>query len=571
MAPMRVLPALVLAAILAAPPAAGAEDPPKPAPPAPAPAPPPPSEGLRRSKAFVDAVGRAIDGGSKWVRTLQRSDGSWTVRPVQQFYVAGDESLGPTALALYTLRACGAPADDPAVKRGFQRLREMYDARKRGRTGLDTYGVSLTLLALESRYAAEAAPGAGDRYGNPPPPAVRIPEADLDWIRDLVRWLCAAQLKGGGFSYWSPAQGGAWDHSNVQFALLALKAARRCGVEVPRDCWARAADHLLDEQERKGPAVGRFEPAPATDAGYGAPPLREVAKDQARGWGYTAGTPATGSMTAGCLSSLAICRSELLGTTLWPAALDRKAVQAVRDGVAWLGLHFTVRGNPGPGGAPAVHEVWHYYYLYGLERAGVLTGLPLFERHDWYLEGAQHLLDEVRDNGSWLGQEALDANTWKGAGPDAATANFLDTCFALLFLKRATFRLDRGAVATEEEALDLDGAAALDDAAFAAVFDAVLGRVRRASGADRDARAADVVRLGVRALPLLVRRLESDDAADRAAAIHVFERTVGATRGYAADGAPGARAAAVAAWEEWWIGAKDRLAADVPAGRFVPR
>ena len=32
----------------------------------------------------------------------------------------------------------------------------------------------------------------------------------------------------------------------------------------------------------------------------------------------------------------------------------------------------------------------------------------------------------------------LDANPWKGAGPDAATANLLDTCFALLFLCRGT-------------------------------------------------------------------------------------------------------------------------------------
>jgi hypothetical protein len=569
---MRVLPAALLAAALLAPAAARAEDPPKPGPPAPAPAPAPPSAGLRRSKAFVDAVHRAIDLGAKWVRTLQESDGSWSVRRVQAFYVSGEGSLGPTALALYTLRACGAPADDPSVKRGFQRLREMYDSKKRGRTGLDTYGVSLTLLALEARYAAETAPSPGDRYGAAPPPARHIPEADLDWMRDLVRWLVAAQGKDGGFSYWSPPiQSNAWDHSNTQFALLALKAARRCGVDVPREAWARAADHLLDEQERKGPATGRFEPAPPADAGYGAPPLREVAKDQARGWGYAANTSATGSMTAGCLSSLAICRSELLGTTLWPAALDRRAVQSIRDGVAWLGLHFTVRGNPGPAGAPAVHEVWHYYYLYALERAGVLTGLPLFERHDWYLEGAQFLLDEARDNGSWLGQEALDGNPFKGAGPDPATANFLDTCFALLFLRRATFRLDRGAVATEEEALDLDGAAALDDAAFADLFEAVLARVRRSSGPDRDARAADFVRIGTRCLPLLLRRLESEDAADRAAAIHVLDRTVGGTRGYSSDGPPDARASAVSAWEEWWVGAREKLAPDVPAGKFVPK
>ena len=220
-----------------------------------------------------------------------------------------------------------------------------------------------------------------------------------------------------------------------------------------------------------------------------------------------------------------------------------------------------------------MREAWHYYYLYGLERAGALSGAGLFERHDWYLEGAQHLVDEQRDNGSWIGQEALDSVPWKGAGPDAATANFLDSCFALLFLKRATFRVDRGAVATEEAdaALDLSGAAALDDGGFATLFDAVFARFRRAGGPDRDGLAADFVRLGARSIPLLLRLLESDDGRDRAAAARALERTTGGTRGFAADGPPDARAAAVAAWEEWWIGARDRLVPDEPAGRFLEK
>jgi hypothetical protein len=514
-------------------------------------------------------VNRAIDQGVQWVRTLQQGDGSFAIRPVPMFYVSGEGSLGPTALALYTLRACGAPADDPAVKRGFQRLREMYESKKRVRLGLDNYGVSLTLLALEAQYAAEVAPTAGGRYAVPPPAARHIPDEDLEWMRELTRWLVGAQGKDGAFSYWSPPQpASAWDHSNTQFSLLALKAARRCGIEVQKGVWLRALDHLLDEQERRGPPAGRFEPAPPADGSYGVAQPREVAMDQARGWGYGRNSGATGSMTAGCLSSLVICRSELLGSTVYPQPYDAKVVQATRDGVGWLGLHFTVSENPGPPRAPAVREVWHFYYLYALERAGVLSGLLLFGRRDWYLEGALFLLDERRDNGSWLGRKALDANPWKGAGPDSATANFLDTCFALLFLKRATFKLDKGSVATEEETLDLDGAAALDEGGFAAVFDAVFARYRRAAGPERDARAPDFVRLGTRSIPRLIRILEVEDPADRAAAIQVLDRTVGGTRGFGADAPPEARAAAVGAWVEWWVGAKDRLVPDPGPGKF---
>ncbi len=565
MDPMRVLPALAIALALFAPSAARAQD--KPAPAAP-PAPPPPT-GSRRSKAFMDTVNRAIDQGAQWLRTLQLADGSYAVRPVPMFYVSGEGSLGPTALALYTLRACGASADDPAVKRGFQRLREMYDSKKSVRLGLDNYGVSLTLLALEAQYAAAAAPGPGGRYAAPRPDARRIPEEDLEWMRELTRWLVAAQSKDGAFSYWSPAQqSSAWDHSNTQFSLLALKAARRCGIEVPKSVWLRAMDHLLDEQERRGPPAGRFEPAPPAEGSYGVAQPREVTMDQARGWGYGRNSGATGSMTAGCLSSLVICRSELLGSPAYPAPHDARVLQAVRDGVGWLGLHFTVSENPGPPRAPAVREVWHFYHLYALERAGVLSGLSLFGRHDWYMEGALFLLDGRRDNGSWLGQKALDSNPWRGAGPDAGTANFLDTCFALLFLKRATFRLDTGAVATEEEDLDLDGAASLDEGGFAAVFDAVLARFRRLAGPEREARAGDFVRLGKRSIPRLIRLLEAEDPADRAAAIQALDRTVGGTRGYGPDAPPEARAAAVGAWVEWWIGARDRLVPDPGPGKF---
>ncbi len=531
---------------------------------APKPADPPPS-GPVRSRAFQAAVKGAIDRGVAWLRERQLKDGSFDVRPIQMFMVEADGSLGPTALALYTLRACGVPADDPAVVRGFAALRTRYESLRAQRGGLDTYGVALALLALEAHHAAPTAePGTSA-------PARRIPEPDLLWLKELARWLVVAQNRDGAFSYGSPAQGPIYDYSNGQFALLGLKAARRCGVEVPKEVWLRAAEQILDHQERRGPPVGRFEAAGVGQEGTGAGGLREAAKDAARGWGYRGAMPATGSMTAGGVSSLVVCRSELLGAPGWGAEADRRAVKGIRDGLAWLGLHFTVAENPGPPGAMAFHEIWQYYFLYGLERAGVLAGVSLMERHDWYLEGARFLLGAQGDAGSWISDPALAAGAKGGGiGPDAPTANFLDTCFALLFLRRATFRVDRGGVATEDAgaSLDLEGAAALGEAEFAAAFDAVFERFREASGPAREARAPDFVRLGTRAFPLLLRRLEAEGEPERAAALDALRAVTGETRGFDPKAPAAARAAAVSAWEEWWVSSRERLVPDPAAGRF---
>jgi hypothetical protein len=533
------------------------------------PAPAPTRESIRRE---VDA---AIDRGVDWLRRLQLPDGGWDVRPIRMFHVPADGSLGPTALALYTLRSCGVPADDPAVRRGFQRLREIHASRRRSPKGLDTYGVSLALLALEAHHAVPGVPPpTGGTDPGPAPPSRRIPEEDLSWIRELAAWLGGAQRDDGAFSYWSPARGPAWDNSNVQIALLGLQAARRCGVPIPRSCWKRAAEHLLRDQEAKGPATARFEPEPPANPDGSRPSRAAPAKDQARGWGYARGAPATGSMTAGGVSSLVICRSELLGTASWSDAEDRRAERAVLDGLAWMGLHFSVRSNPGPAGAPALMHLWQYYWLYGLERAGVLAGVVFVGAHDWYLEGARYLLGVQRDDGSWIGEAALAAGAREeGVGPDAPTANLLDTCFALLFLKRATPKVDRGGVATPsaDAGITLEGADDLDAAAFGDLFEAVFDRFRATADPARAGRAPDFVRLGTRSLPLLLRRLESDREEDRAAAASALAIVTGTARGFDPLAPEAERAAAVSAWEAWWMAARERLVPDPAAGRFRER
>ena len=87
-------------------------------------------------------------------------------------------------------------------------------------------------------------------------------------------------------------------------------------------------------------------------------------------------------------------------------------------GFAWLAAHYDVRHNPGHGMS------WRLYYLYGLERACELNSIAHIMEKDWYFDGATLLLEEQNQNGKW--------------GSDT------DTCFAILFLKKAALPVVTG-------------------------------------------------------------------------------------------------------------------------------
>ena len=378
--------------------------------------------------AFRARVADAVARGVGWVRKQQTRDGSfqgfWGTMtpddPDASKSFAGHR-LGETALALLVLRCLGAPADDPQVIAGFAWARGDYALRRKN-DELQTYHASLLLLALEAQRNRKPPVPEGNSRGRAAK-AGPAPIDDLPWIRELTAWLLSAQGKDGGFSYTAPGYH-QHDHSNTQVALLALRAARACGAEVTTSAWRRAAEHLLSCQEPAGPPCIRrdatWRPGDET---------RSVAgRDRARGWGYQDGHPATGSMTAGGISSLVLCRSELVDTPGWDGKADAALEQAIWDGVAWIGTHFDVTANPGPKDAAPPIAGKQFYWLYGLERAGVLSGLPWMGTHDWYREGAAWLLEHQSPAGNWI-QGAL-----------------VEDCFALLFLGRATPPAPRGAV-----------------------------------------------------------------------------------------------------------------------------
>jgi hypothetical protein len=307
-----------------------------------------------------EQVRRAIEEGVRFLETRQRPDGSWGGG-------GSPLSVGTTSLVALALLSAGEKADSPAVQGALQYLRNFPPEPL-----ANTYAIGLETMVF----------GAAE------------PERDRLRILANVEWLERAQLKPAGDWTYSIAGFGLGDNSNSQYALLGLHAAGDAGVSVSPRVLSVARNYYELTQLRDG------------------------------GWGYTLRQrQSTGSMTCAGLSSLIITGARRY------QSLERIQGGTIREcgkGVAnfhvaraidWLASHFQVGQNFGNG------LNWKYYYLYGLERAGRLTGTRFFGRFDWYRLGAEEL---VRSQNKLAG-------SWRGIGQEN---ELVATSFALLFLAK---------------------------------------------------------------------------------------------------------------------------------------
>jgi hypothetical protein len=197
------------------------------------------------------------------------------------------------------------------------------------------------------------------------------------------------------------------DNSNSQYAALGLRACYDAGVTLPEGVVLLAVKWWRDSQfkdpkkdEKKAVASG-----PAVSG-------------KVEGWNYKdeaaqPDKPPYHAMTAGGVGALVI----------YDYMLDRrwKDDSFVKAGVNWLTVHYQI-------------QAWNTYYLYGLERAAILFGTEKIGDHFWYAEGAGALVDAQHEDGSWGKDTDWFNTTW-------------DTCFSVLFLRRAT----RALVASEDK------------------------------------------------------------------------------------------------------------------------
>lgn len=447
---------------------------------------------------FVDRVNTAIEKGTAWLHAkatkfelTRKLPGAWwgfvrgdavygggQMKPDEGQYM---HPAGATALALYTLLKCGVDPKDDVIDAGFNFLREKHPVTAKFDAvdgGGDTwrhievcssYELSAMILAVTARYdkykktsaskkavkrqrlkiknradkefLIELVDAIVDRRGFP---EQGVPEEDRrGWRYNTL----GAELSGGGKKVTIPPgptpPNANQDLSSTQLAALALYNADRFGVRVKPEVWMDILTFTLDHQEETGPEHERY------DKTYeGGKAITH--KDHARGFMYIKGSQdhhegkATSSMTACGITNLLICRDVLenhpKAKKLWAGREDlhKRVEQSIWDGIAWLDKFWSPLQNRTADDEPAGYAI---YYLYAMERAMDIMGRKLCGSHLWYEEGAKSILDQTRAKMIEVkvkrNTELRETNYWQ-TGTTHQPQDVLDTCFALLFLKRAT-------------------------------------------------------------------------------------------------------------------------------------
>jgi len=389
-------------------------------------------------------IDNAINRGVTFLKSQQGKDGNWaTDFIIHKGMLTDAYALGPTSLAALTLLECGvSPAHPHIVKAaGFVRNHWQNDTR--------TYELSLTLLFLDKlaekkdkpiiqgvglRLISRQTQNGGWSYNCPilsnqqatklltalqknrpkapstaidkgdknplpipvdkresSPLPVPVPNGDKPQLPDTMVKQVALQ----------PRKGLGWlrdDNSNTQFAMLALWAARRHDIPVEKTL-------ALAEQ--------RF----------------RVSQLASGAWAYLFhGDMAKPSMTCVGLLGIALGKGSAAevamrgngpgdpgGPALKPGGVDDQ----VRKGLNALNLQ-----------SNQIDYQNSLYFLWSIERIGVLYNLTKIDGRDWYQWGAGMLLPAQRGNGSW--------ETHSYAGSNST----IDSSFALLFLKRVNLAQD---------------------------------------------------------------------------------------------------------------------------------
>lgn len=394
--------------------------------------------------ADKEDIDRAVNLGVAGLRGLQKNDGSWP-----------HNEVGATALAALTLLECGADKDDRAVTTAVNYVRtrsvslnhtysialsillldrlgesadvpliESLTARLVGgqsqTTGMWTYICPVPVPVEQQRLTELIArrPGEKDEVRTTPKSGSTVRE-----FQQRMLLLNMASKPNGGLQN----QG---DNSNTQFATIALWVSRRHGF--PVDGSLRLVEaHFRTTQNVDG------------------------------GWSYLIYgtrtdhqlTNSTATMTCAGLLGLAVGygvsndnRAKAKSSDKAKGS-DKDKDKGLRDPskdpalkAALLALGLTIgvplerqaerRGRhreevpPSFAGAASGRS---YYFLWSLERVAVALNLDTIGKKDWYGWGTDILILSQQPNGLWQGEFGLS-----GA----------DTCFALLFLKRANLTKD---------------------------------------------------------------------------------------------------------------------------------
>jgi hypothetical protein len=325
-----------------------------------------------KKEELVDQVRNAIQLGIKYLRSQQLSDGSWEIDDFSK-----TRPSGWTCLTMLALLNAGVGTDDKMIRNGLAYLRKQEPSF--------TY-----VRALQTMVFAEAAKS-----------------EDSERIQRNVKWLLDARITDGnkllGWTYTERRQ--APDNSNTQYALLGLHAGRLAGAKIPRAVWVEIRDYYRRTQTPEG------------------------------GWVYARhhNNHSYLTMDTAGLCGLLIAAMELntdrehlkknkRGSYYADNCGDYKEDRNIQRALSWI----TYVDDNGRTRFDLELKDRTYYNLYGIERAGRLSGQRFLGLHDWYREGCEFLVEaQDKTNGCWPGR-GIQFDKWP----------LLNTSFALLFLSK---------------------------------------------------------------------------------------------------------------------------------------
>jgi len=332
---------------------------------------------------LVKQVKAGIQKGVRYLTSKQQADGGWE-------NLVGDEKSvyqgGSTALAVFALLNCeDTLLDDPNLR--AKRTQAIADGIKHlGR--IDSPKVYVR--ALQTMAFVEA-------------------KVEMEKVKANVQWLLDARVydKGQfiGWEYEKRANTKTSDASNSQYAMLALWYARQAGVAIDRKVWEEIHHYYQRTQRPDG--------AWTYSTDYG--PTDEINRPSQ-------------TMTVAGLCGLYIAGIEINGgreqglkNGIFSKCGQYGDDASITKALTWL------NGNASKK-IPAAFALdlpqRAYYHLYGLERAGRLSGMRFFGEHDWYREGCEFLVKKQEADGSWATRGGWDR--WP----------HVNTSFALLFLSK---------------------------------------------------------------------------------------------------------------------------------------
>ena len=377
----------------------------------------------RADAVTQEKINKAVERGVAALKRMQNG-GVWP-----------HNEIGCTALAALTLLECDVAPDDKVILEAAAHVRDHVPKLT------STYSLSLVLMFL-------------DRLGDP---------ADIPLMESLAVRLLAGQQKDGGWAYQCPLAGGDEEANRLANLIRNRTAATSRRTRDPKEKPRTASDLSppikellikLSSPGSGGPAgaasnsdnsntqfatlalwVARRHGLPVHNALLTVAARHRASQKEDGGWTYQNETGVHESlptMTCACVLGLAVGRGAWADIAEQKKKDPKEAVKVAKDEALQRGLKRIANCIDHPAsirraGVPSLDGSKGYYFLWSLERVSMALGAETYDKKDWFTWGAEIILANQKEDGSWMGEYG---------------ACGADTCFALLFLRRSNLASD---------------------------------------------------------------------------------------------------------------------------------